>query len=264
MGKLFQRISLLCASALLFLLPQQILATPQNASAWEINLVPFLWSPAINGTMEIQGEKTKVNESMSDVLKKVNMGFMFAIEARKGAWGLYFSPMYVSLKDNATVEPINVTLNNKMWILDLGGFYRLQEWQTMGALQNSYLDLRFGARYWNLKSSIDVGVNGNGVFAATNSTDWLDPTLGIRLNVFLTQKLFINIAGDLGGANIFKKSSHFSVDAFAGPGFSFTPNVSMLLGYKMLYVNRQDGSGNSELYWKTTFHGPALAVEIKF
>lgn len=250
--------------SLLLFLPLLSLATAKDSSSWQISLVPYFWMTNLEGTTEVNGEKTKVDEGFFDLLKKINMVFMLGVEARKGDWGAYINPMYTSMRDDAKVGSVDVTLRNQMLAFEFGGFYRLAEWQSRStALQQNYIDLRFGGRYWNKKSTIDVGYNGAGVFSTSMNTSWVDPIVGLRCNLFLGDKWFINLAGDIGGGGL-SKSSNFTFDAFAGPGYSFTEYTSLIFGYRALYVSRKDNIGGMDMYSHTTMHGPIVALEVRF
>ncbi|MFA6408834.1 MAG: hypothetical protein WCW01_01480 [Gammaproteobacteria bacterium] len=262
--KIRKTVSKILALVVLFVFPLIAFANELGSPSWEIKLIPYFWMTDLSGTTDVQGEKSKVDQSFFDILKKINMAFMLAVEARKDKWGIFLNPMYTSMRDDAKVGNVAVTLRNRMLAFDFGGFYRLAEWQTISdALQTNYLDLRFGGRYWHKHSAIDASVNNQGVFSTSMSTTWIDPLVGLHYNVCLTSKWMLNLSGDVGGGG-FSKTSDITFDAFAGFGYSIDKDKSLIFGYRALYVSRKDDVDGVDMYSHTTMHGPIVAFELKF
>ena len=130
------------------------------------------------------------------------------------------------------------------------------------------LDLLVGGRYWYLYTDIDVGLvledNANSVsryFSGSGSKQWVDPFIGLRAGFQLTKDFMVAFRGDVGG---FKVGSKFSWNASGYFGYKVLEMVSLLAGYRALYVDYESGSGNSKFVWDVTMHGPAVGVTFRF
>ena len=248
---------------LLFSIPAH--ATNGTGGDWEFDVIPYMWFMAMDGNVNVRGQRASVHESMSDVIKETDFAAMVHLEARKGRWGFFIDPMYSYFTSDGSVGPVDVKVKTDWWLVGLGGFYRLTEWQGGGeANQQGFLDVILGGRYWSVDNKIDVDVPMMGVVSVKKSTDWVDPFVGLRLRAYLTKKFFIDARGDIGGANAFGSSSYFTWNAHAGVGYHLSKNTALWAGYRALYVNRANGHGDNRFSWNVTLYGPLFAVGFRF
>jgi hypothetical protein len=148
------------------------------------------------------------------------------------------------------------------------------------------VDLLAGFRYWYLKSEIGVDlpaatvtVNGVPVDPGTlpdidlgpielpgellrgahrsfdESWDWVDPILGLRTRIDLTDRLFVGLLGDGGGFGI-GSASHSTWQAAGVVGWKLSERWSLRAGYKAVAFDRDEID--------LTFHGPVMAVGYRF
>jgi hypothetical protein len=74
------------------------------------------------------------------------------------------------------------------------------------------------------------------------------------------------LAGSVGGFGV---GSDFAWHAsgllgYRFPLFSKENNAAFFAGYRALYQNYSDGSGDDKFQWDVTLHGPILGLRIEF
>jgi hypothetical protein len=153
------------------------------------------------------------------------------------------------------------------------------------------LDLFAGARYWSVtnKTNLDMDpatltVNGqtvslpgvilsdldlgNGVRVrralvngtdsqATETVDWVDPIVGLRVRGDLTQRWSLFAMGDVGGWNI-GNASDLTWQAMLGSQIRLTERLGLQTGYRVLSVDR------NETFQNVTMHGPQIGFFVRF
>jgi hypothetical protein len=245
------------------------------ASGWEFSVAPYLWAISMDGSVTVRGFEADVDASFNDILDELNFAFMLAYEARKGHWGLWGNTIYSNLGNSdvdgpagfAEVDP-TVTA---FW-QELGGFYRLGTWDLADSSDKKTpsvtVDTFFGARYTYLDAKIDFKLEGP-FRSSENNVDedksWLEPLLGIRTIWDLNERWVLTMAGDIGGVTF---GSDFAWSASGLIGYQFSlfgeDNARVFAGYRALYQDYTDGSGNDKFEWDVTLHGPILGLGIRF
>jgi hypothetical protein len=237
-------------------------------SKWEFIVTPYFWMLGIDGDVESKGIKTDVNVKFGDLVKDVAFGGEVHMEAWKGRWGFFFDPTYVKLSDDgefvsSTLGPVDVDVEIKEWLVELGGFYQLGKWPiTKEGEQVVSLEALGGGRYWYLKTKLDLEVPLAGFEKkAEESKDWIDPFIGLRLKVGLTKRLLFMLRGDIGGFGV---GSEFTWNTSAVLGYSVSRVVSLWLGYRALGMDYESGSGFNKFKFDGIMHGPILGVGFYF
>jgi hypothetical protein len=250
---------------------------------WEFEITPYFWMAGLNGDVTIKGIPANISMSFSDIMSDFKFGGQMHMEARKGKWGLFLDATYMSLGTDingtrkitgpdgiAHVQTyLDASINMDEWLVEFGGAYQLAKiplGQNKGGMM--MLDLLVGGRYWYLYTDIDVGLvledNANRVsryFSGSGSKQWVDPFIGLRASFQLTDKLMLAFRGDVGGFSVGSKSSWNASGYF---GYRVSEMVSLIAGYRALYVDYESGSGNSKFVWDVTMHGPAVGVTFRF
>ena len=96
---------------------------------------------------------------------------------------------------------------------------------------NTTFDVMAGARYFRAETKIDIKgglLDGRGV---DNSTDWIDPLIGFRMNHQFSKKWNGMLRADIGG---FGASSDLTWEAFGGIGYQLTETANLFVGYRHL------------------------------
>jgi len=121
---------------------------------------------------------------------------------------------------------------------------------------NSSLDAMVGLRYSFLDNEFDLDA---GIFPATaidHKEDWLDPLVGIKGRAKIGYNLYVSgwamaaVAGN----------SDSAFDLFGGIGYEFSASRSLIVGYRYLSVDYEDGA----FLFDVELAGPVIGFTFRF
>jgi hypothetical protein len=207
-------------------------------SEWHVDWIPFyLWFSGLNGNVGAAGFVAPVSVSFSNVFSQLNIGLMTNLDVRRKRIGLATDLIFMSLSSDQKTSPIGnafsgFTTNAKEVIVQPEVYGRVLE------SDRGSIDALGGVRFWRLDNSLSLL---QGTLPPTNvgqTQSWADPTLGARFRLNLPKGCFANLKGDAGG---FGAGSELSWQVYAGVGKEFKKKYSMLLGYRYLFVDYENG-----------------------
>jgi len=91
--------------------------------------------------------------------------------------------------------------------------------------------------------------------------DWIDPFVGVRMRLKLNEKFNLSLRGDVGGFDV---GSKFTYNAIGLVGYDISRVVSLWLGYRVLGVNYESGSGFNKFKYDMTMYGPITGIVFRF
>ncbi len=184
------------------------LARAQSAASdeWELALTPFLWAPGMDGTVGLAGRERDFEVSAKDLIESLDFGFMTNFEARKSRWSVGIDFFYADLGKDVTVENANVAAQNPR--LDMS--MTIVEGDIGYQVANS-LDFLAGIR----RVSASAGLLTDQATLADVDGGFTDPIVGARFRRNLSEKLWVNVRGDVGGFGAGSDFSWFLSAAFA-------------------------------------------------
>ena len=225
---------------------------PTGGEKWEFSVTPYFWMAGIEGDVTVKGNKADVDVDFDEILDVLDFGGQVHIEAQKGPWGLLFDLSFLALSSD-DLRPPNAEMELDMWIVELGGFYRLGDWPTGGMNGGAMtLDLLAGGRYWQLDQEVEIGP-----LSRKTSQDWIDPFIGARLIMEMNDWLVWHLRGDVGGFAISDDASEFTWNVYVGPAFKISDKVTIVAGYRALGLNKERGSN---LDADLKMHGPQVGA----
>jgi hypothetical protein len=241
---------------------------PQG-DTWQFRVTPFFWAPQIESKVTVGGYSATVNTYFPDILRNLEGGGMISLEARKGKLGFFLNPMYLKLRGDGEftrtrglglVPPPtrDLSLTLTMWMVEFGGFYQVAKWPLdwkKGAGRAVTLDVIAGGRYWSINGDLDTTSPIN----PTKTNSFVDPIIGARTKIDLTDKFMLNLEGDVGGFGV---GSDFTWNAQGSFGYQFTPMISAFAGYRALYIDYKASS--KSVRYKETMQGPMGGITITF
>lgn len=136
----------------------------QDDDKWQFTVAPYLVLPGMSGTIGARGLEVDVNDSISDVLSNLQIGFNGYFGARKGNWGFGTDFVYAALGgsgDFVNVDPSEA-------LITLVGMRRLAPG----------FDLTFGARVNAIRNRIEFKENLGPVLEGRTvevTKQWVDP-----------------------------------------------------------------------------------------
>ena len=252
--------------------------SPAPAGGWTFAVRPYLWVPAINGTLKYDIPPGGGGGANVDLSYNLSFAFLVTAEARRGDWSVITDLVYLDVgADDSPVKSVSFTgpggrveisagadlgtetrLSGVLW--NLGGAY------TVARGGHSSLDVLAGLRYLTLEAETDWQLSGTVTgpgagqsFARTGNVsqreDLWDGIVGVRGLVGLgSGKWAIPYYVDVGTG-----SSTLTAQAAAGIAYRFSW-IDLQLMYRYLYYDMK----SDNMLQNVSFYGPAFGVNFRF
>jgi opacity protein-like surface antigen len=164
--------------------------------------------------------------------------------------------MYTDLSQKGTIAgpfagPAKLGVEMLLATASLG--YVLQE--QPGALVQGY----GGLRVVDIETDIRLAGGGplGGTFDARMDDTWIDPLIGLRGRVTLTDKVSLGGFASIGGFGV---GSDLSFDIFGGVEYAFSKRFSANAGFRYLSFDYDGGDADLDL----EMYGPVVGVTLRF
>jgi hypothetical protein len=220
-----------------------------NDDSWHFIIAPYLWFPGIHGTVGALGHDASIHVSGSDVLSHFDFGLMGAFQASKDRLVFPVDFMWVRLGDTKGIPEetelgqTSFTVHLTELILSPKFGYRVIDGEKFKA------DILAGIRYWHLGQSLTLNPSG---VNRSPSANWVDGLFGSRLELALSPKVAITVAGDVGGGD-----SALDYQAVGLLGYRIKPSIALQLGWRYLYDNYR---GDHQFIFDAVQTGPVLGL----
>ncbi|MGO3892234.1 MAG: hypothetical protein ACTJHW_14785 [Paenalcaligenes sp.] len=243
--------------------------------AWTWQITPYVWAAGMKGDISPfkHAPTMSVKKSFSDVMSDFSMGGFI------NAWGRYdrfvFSGdmMYISTRSTDASGPLSafqlpglgVTIppgastrakvKNKQFMATVQGGYRVV------STPDFTLDALAGIRFWHISTDVSVtaGHPAIGTVSASQRErfGWVDPLLGVRAFVPLTDHLSLQVQADVGGFGVGSKMTWSTLGTV---NYVFSDRFSVSAGYKVLDVDYK----HSGHVYDVRMKGPVLGLTYRF
>ncbi len=260
---------------------------------WQFFFAPYMWIAGANISTTVSGHTTNANVPWWDIAGDLftnAIGVMGRFEAWKGKWGVFLDSYFVYMGGNVSDRagkqitlgplPVSRTLvfdGNLKYIarlgnLDFGGRYLVG---TVALSPDKPLpvlsfELLGGGRYNYYDQYLRLGVNTTitgpvidrtrgRTFTINFTRSYIEPMLGMRLGLWLTEKAFVNFMGTLGGFGLVA-DNNFDSDLEILFGYRVSQSIYACLGYRARY----DQFDQSDLSFSGWVHGPVLGAIFTF
>src|SRR5688572_16517530 len=158
----------------------------ETEDKWRLVSVPYLWAAGLKGDITVKGATTDVDVGFDTIKDHLEVGFMTYMELRRDKFGFFFNPMYMKLTaDGSISDGGDADIEQKLWIVELGGFYNLHEWCDNHPIR---LDALGGGRYWNNNIELDFSGPLLGSRSTSNTEDLTDLFAGLRVHQQITER----------------------------------------------------------------------------
>jgi hypothetical protein len=275
-------------------------APPSEPQSLTFIATPYFWMPSLNGSSTVKGHITDIDATFfGDLIHrkipKELFGLMTAFEARSDRFSVIGDFTYLLLgvsKSGArsvTLGPVvtagaqgELDATVKMIVAELAAAYEVAHWgPPFGSPGSSTaLDIHGGGRLWWQQAEVSLAltaqlaavlprrtftVEGGRAVASSGDVTWIDPLVGLRLRHQFTPGHELTLSGDIGGFGVGSQLSWQAVGAYKWT-FAQTHGVtwSGLIGYRALYVDYSEGSGDTLCDYDMLTHGPILGVSARF
>lgn len=243
---------------LMMLTPNSMAGQGEPAgSEWSFRLIPYGWMMGIDGDMTVKGVDASLSVNFGDILENLDIAGELHFEARKGRLGFFFDPSYLKVSMQASAGPVGVDASTEVTLFEFGGFYNVyQEPISQQSGRKVSLDLLGGGRYFDI--DVKLGFPERDL---SGDRSWVDPFVGARLMLDLSERWEFILRGDVGGFGVgseiaWNGSLLFQYRAWDWGGIVF--------GYRWLYTDYEDGSGRDKFKFDATISGPLVGLNITF
>ncbi len=226
---------------------------PQVSDQWRFEVTPYLWAPAIKGTLGLDSGLAKSADfTSSDVVSNLKSGGMISAEAHQGRWGVMGDVVSATLQKTGAIPNTGDTVGDKITLQQtiLTGVATY----TVANTKDAYVDALLGVRA--IYATATLSVSGYGTASKTTST--IDPIVGAKGRYRIADSTwYVPFYGDVGSGG---GTTNITWQAMAGVGKTFNQLIDASLTYRALYYDMKDGG----VLQKTTMYGPQVAVTFKF
>jgi hypothetical protein len=217
------------------------------------------WLPAIDADSTVDGDTAPIDFSAKDILDNAEGAVFTRYEyLRHDNIGYYADFQWVNITGDSTVGPLDIDADIEQITVDLGAFYRLN-------LKNgAFFDSMLGIRYVDLKQKVNI--DGPGPIAKQNlggSEDWVEPVIGARLGLPMTETLTFLLRGDYGGFGV-GSAADKNYNVVVATEWAFDEQWSTIIGWKYNYLDYSRGSGDDKFGFDGSFAGVIAAITYSF
>ncbi|MGH2342340.1 hypothetical protein ACRC7T_12750 [Segnochrobactraceae bacterium EtOH-i3] len=227
-------------------------------SDWKFQVTLYGWATAMDGTIGVRGLKpAKVNMSAGDVLSDLNGALMGSFLAQNANWTVLLDLIFADVSDKVHLGPRG-GVTAKMALQQIIGSGVVGYRVPLDLPDTMRLTGTVGFRYQHLDGDLKLNSSGGRFnFGDGGTQDWIDPTVGFIYQVNFTDKVFMNVIGDIGGFGV---SSNLTAQGFAALGYKWTEAFSTSLGYRAIYTDYVSGG----FEYDVTQHGVFLGAAYRF
>lgn len=263
---------------------------------WQFFFSPYMWIAGANVSTTAFGHTSKVSVPWCDIVPDLFsnvIGVMGRFEAWKGRWGFFLDSYFVYIggnvgdsagqKINLGLLPIpralvlsgDVKYITRAGNLDFGprflvGTLPLSAEKPLPVLS---LELLGGGRYNYYHQYLRLGVQATlsgprggqvatpgRTFTIDATRSYIEPMLGMRLGLWLTEKVVIEFRGSLGGFGLPMNDNNLDSNLELNFGYRVHKNIYAYLGYRARY----DQFNTTDLSFSAWLHGPIIGAVFAF
>jgi hypothetical protein len=230
---------------------------------WEFRVTPYLWAMSTAGNGTLGPVPVNLDADTITIVKGLDFSFESYVEAAKHGWVIladtHISKVHVDIPAETKngVPFTDGRFTNKQVIIAAAAGRRMMTHYGL-------VDVYGGIRYYH----IDLSALFTGFpFLFGQTGEWVDPIVGGRIMMPLKPKIAFALRADVGG---FGAGSTFAWMVQPTATYQWKPKISMLIGYRMLKVDRESGRGpnvvsNRDLFqYEVNHRGPGLGMVFSF
>lgn len=246
---------------------------------WQAFVALYMWFVGMNGEIGKGNRVADVDVGFGDIWDKLDFGIQAHVEVWWKKLIFFVDPMYMSLsssnKNTRVFGSLRSDLDIDMFLMDLAAGYRVAEVPLGSSTKSNNfktwpslaVDLYGGGRLVSLDSKLDLTLEtpiGIGRQRIKLSETWFDFIVGTRLDFDFTENLILRVRSDIGGFGLgFSSDIDWNFAANVGyqlPWWGITPYI----GYRVLYLDYKDGSGDNRFVYKVWHMGPQVGLGVRF
>lgn len=230
------------------------------ADRWSFELAPYLWMISLDGNAKVAGIKADVDVPFKDSIKDLSFGGMLLGTARKGRFGFSVNGVYTRVSPDSSVGNVDIDTTSDLAQLAASPFYRVVDWtyreSADGRPRRFFLEPYAGARWNYLRVELEI----RGGRQVDESQSWIDPIVGTRFGLDLTDNWRLLGAGDVGGV-VAGSDFAWNVQGYLAYHTELFGRETILsFGYRAFHTDYD----HDNFEWDVTQHGPIIGTAIRF
>jgi len=233
--------------------------------SWDFEITPYLWTIGINGNFLVKGASADVDVDFGDILDVADMALSMRGEAWHGPIGFTLDITWLTASEESSAPGplVGGDLGLDMLIAEFTVSY-LFDWPLTdepGDKRLLTIEPIVGVRYVDLRMDVGIDLGPISLPTVDGSQDWIEPFVGFRTRVQLSDHWTVAGGVNFGGFDI---GSRLTWVAFLGVDYRFTKLFSAKLGYKWMDIDYTDGSGINRFEMDATIQGFWIGLSFHF
>jgi len=238
----------------------------QADSGWRFELTPYLHLPNVEGNATVFAT-APIDLGFSDIFDNLNGAISGRFVASKGKWGFIVDVMAVGVSAKNKLLAFNLDVDVAQVNVDIGvsrqfgpvSLRKVRSDSTDDSFPRISITPMAGGRYGWLKQDITLGLFPT----LGGSRDWVEPWVGGKVTLELTERVMLGLRGDVGGFGI-GTATNLTWNLWAGGGYRFSDRVYARLGWRWYDIDYERGSGLDRFGVDVQFSGPFLGITFVF
>lgn len=267
--------------------------TPENR--WQFSVEPYLFVPFdVDADITVRGRSASIEAGFSDIF---HLDRIFAaslrLEARKNRLGFIIDGSYLSIGRDSNLDVTlpaeflqrygintdvnvnaDVSVDARQGVLDLAAFYRVVD-TSLGknnteanTFPRLVVEPILGLRMNWLGQDIDISATRVGGIDIPDrdvelSAFFVEPMIGSRIGLELSERWAVGIRGDVSGFDI-NADRNITWNLFVGSQYRLSRTTALQLAYKLTKFDYQDGEGADRLGLDFQQQGLWLGLLFRF
>ena len=220
---------------------------------WHTRLTLYGWLPTIGGTQSGPDEVPLIELEAKSVFDALNAAFFGSAEIRKGKFGLLFDIAYADLSSDGQLRRLRlpVEVRTKVTMGTVAATWRLHE------DDRGWVDAVGGLRPYSVEVGGSLTLPIVGKIDRDQTSEWVDPIVGLRGGYQFTDRIGVTALGDIGGFGV---GSQLQWELLGTVNYAFTDRFSGLLGYRYISVDYDSDTLNLDI----DLYGPMVGLSYSF
>lgn len=238
-------------------------------SKLRVDFTAWIWLTSMEGDLSIGDRSADASASFLDIVEDSDSLFSLSgsLVVSYGRFGVFMHGIYSDIGADNQTGPLGVSdvdLTFETAIMDFGLSYRLAEWEATGSAvnndQNISLDVYGGGRLVWTSSEL----NPANLPASSRDENWVDPIIGARVVLPISERWYLSLSGDIGGFGVGSDLTWSTTGFFGYKFLLFDHPAAFTFGYRALNIDYSRGSGDREVEIDITLHGPLIGLSLQF
>lgn len=240
-----------------------VMAAPGSAAAesdWDYTATVYGWFAGVTTTLDTPVGVVTSEIDFDEVWQDLDIGFLGALEARKGRVSLVGDLQYFDFTIESEPPPRGPFRDAET---DLKMSF-VSAYATYALVDNANLRFDVGGGLRLVDVSIETDLIGQGSapnVSVGRDKSWVDGIIAARVNRKFGDRWYGLAYADVGGFGI-GDSSDLTWQAFGGGGYRLNETWSVMGGYRHFVIERALTAADSDFEYELS--GPVLGLQAKF